>query len=706
MSRILMILAVIIAIPVIFMLGLLLLLDSPDYYRQQLAVTVQEQTGFELSIKGDLNWRYWPPIAIEITDVEIRLAGASTPLAKFNAAAVDLKLLPLLTGSSTLAVNGIFIDGLQINAVIDARGNANWEVSSDTTTPATLARDAPAVAGTATSSDKGIDLDITKIIITNSVINYENRSTNSHYKLDLHSFTTGSVSFNQPIEIQFDIGFEDVLADIRGTTTGTGRISFDNDFNRYTFSQLQLHNKVKMPAMAPLDLSLTINGFADLSAGTASLENTSFQMAELKGALSLDVKDLNNTPKLSGRLQVSPFNAKALLLKLNRTAIKTANPNALTNVSFSTNINGTTADIILDSIEATIDNSELKGRAELHLGDKINVRFDLEMDRIIASDYLPVPVAGVPASANAGKPSTTRREDSEVLPVDLLDEVDFRGVFSLQSLTYDRYTFTDLTTQIANAEHQLTVNLTALGYDGELKLDFEARSDRPSGKTSLDISGLNISKLTEFEWITGTLNLNSTTSFKGSKLSDVLASLNGTNRFSIDDGTLDVTPIKQVAALIDRLSDKSSGISAWPDQLPFEKLHGQHTLDHGIAADQQLNLQLENVTITGHGGVDYWQNTLLYDLNIVFEESADGPFQVSPLIAGVRWPLHCEGAMDASPETLCRPDHKAIETVVADLIKREFKRQGREKIARKIEEKIPDKLKEKAKKLLQGLFDR
>jgi|TARA_B100000315_G_scaffold59688_1_gene54153 AsmA protein len=719
MSRILIGLAVIVMIPIVFAVGLLLLLDSPEYYRQQLAATAQEQTGFELRINGDLNWRYWPPIAIDITDVEVLPTGADIPLASFSEASVDLKLLPLVTGSNAPAIDGFSIDGLELNALIDAQGNANWEVS-DVSVPSAPADRDPSATDSDTSSEEAIDLAIEQIEITNSVINYQDLSSNSQYRLDLHSLTTGSVVYDRPTQIRFDLSFEDKVVDARGTTTGSGQITFDSDFNRFEFSQLRLDNKIQVSEMAPMDLSLSINGNADLHAGTASLDDSSVQISELEGTLNLDVKDLNSSPQISGRLQVSPFNAKALLRTLNQPAIETANPNAGTNIAFSTDLSGSTEDISFDNIEATVDNSKLKGRMDVHMGDKIGVNFDLEMDRIIASDYLQAESAV--AAAPSGRPSaptaaeneaatqvneaaTQVSEDSEVIPVDLLDEYELGGEFRLHSVTYDTYTFNDLRAEVENANQRLNFKLRANGYDGEAKLDIEARTDKPGGRTSFDVSSINITKFTDFEWITGTLRLNSTTRFNGKMLSEVLESLDGTSKFTIEDGTLDITPIKRVASVIDSLREKSSGISEWPDKLPFEQLNGEHKLDHGIAADQKLNLQLENLTINGKGGVDYWQNTLLYDLNVVLDEAQAGQFQVNPSITGVRWPLHCEGAMDESPITLCRPDDKAIQIVAADLVKREVKRQGREKLQKKIEDKIPGRFKEKAKKLLKGLFD-
>ena len=81
------------------------------------------------------------------------------------------------------------------------------------------------------------------------------------------------------------------------------------------------------------------------------------------------------------------------------------------------------------------------------------------------------------------------------------------------------------------------------------------------------------------------------------------------------------------------------------------------------------------------------------------QESATSLFSVKPPLAGLRWPLHCAGAMDASPATLCLPNRKATQALVADIIKQELKRQGQEKLKARLPE-----LQDKAKELLKGLF--
>ncbi|MCZ6503687.1 MAG: hypothetical protein O6945_14385, partial [Gammaproteobacteria bacterium] len=215
---------------------------------------------------------------------------------------------------------------------------------------------------------------------------------------------------------------------------------------------------------------------------------------------------------------------------------------------------------------------------------------------------------------------------------------------------------------------------------------------------SIRLRQMDISKLTEFDWITGKVNVNSEFTFQGTMMSDPMETLDGTNQFTIEDGTLDITPVKQLAAAIDLLRGKQSSISQWPDKMPFEQLKGHHNIHHGTRENQSLGFTLENIQANGKGGFDYFANHLEYDIAIKLSETENSEYSVSPALANISWPLHCEGAMDASPTDLCSPDSKSVETLVKDIAKQELKRKGQKIIDEKVSEKL--------KNLLKGIFRR
>jgi len=257
-----------------------------------------------------------------------------------------------------------------------------------------------------------------------------------------------------------------------------------------------------------------------------------------------------------------------------------------------------------------------------------------------------------------------------------------------------------------NKQQKLTAQLSAQGYEGTVDIKLTADTGKQTtGTLTVNMTGLNVTQLTELQWITGTFNANSNTRFNGRMMSDILDSLDGTTNFTVDDGALDVASIKSLAAIIDRLRGKTSRISEWPDKMPFEHLEGVHTFSNGVADNQTFGFQLENLKVAGTGGYDYWQDYVDYDIQVTLEETDTGLFQVNPRLAGINWPLHCKGTLDRSPVEMCLADAGAIQKLAADAAKQEVKREAKKKAAEKIEEKVPEDMREDAKKLLKGLFN-
>jgi AsmA protein len=667
-------------------LGVVIAVDNPEYYREQIKTTAETETGFEIQINGDLNWRYWPPIAISIEDVDIRPIGSDTPLATLKSAAIDLKLLPLIFGGGNIAINGLNIDGLKLNAFIDEQGRGNWEVGNQAAESTDSNK-----TGSESASQDSLDLDIGAMSITNAAMSYIDESTGEHYEVILESLTTGAVSYSEQTPISFDLGLVDKVSGLSSKVNGKGGLSFNPSFTQFGLVELNIENSMKIPDMTDLNLKLTISGDINTAQGTASLSQLDFQLAELNGSVAVNVTDMNTTPKLDGQITIAPFNVKSLMKTLTQQEIKTTNPAALNAVSFSAKLGGNAENIKLTDISGKIDSSTITGRLALRTGSKLTSSFDLNLDQISVSDYLE-PTSE--ASSTATEQASTPAVDSEVLPLALLNENNINGKFTISQMMYETYTLSHFTTTIVNANQQLKVTASGKGYDGAINMEFVAKTgSNPSGRTNIQLEGMDVTKLAEFEALTGTIELNSNAKFSGVMLSEVLATLDGDSEFNIKDGTLDVKPIKNIAAVIDGLRGETSAVASWPDIMPFKSMVGSHQLNQGVAKNQQLNMTIENLSVSGTGGLDYWNDKLAYDMEVTLHESVDGQFTVGPAMAGIRWPLQCAGSMDATVAELCTPNSDTLSKLVAQILAKELQRQGTEK------------LKEKGKKFLKGLFN-
>ncbi len=581
------------------------------------------------------------------------------------------------------------IDGLEVNLLVDEKGNANWETQK-AERPETAAGEAAPSAETGDT----FALDITRIEITDTRVEYRDRSAGQHYVIDIPSISTGAVRYDEPVQLDARLILEDRIADISSNTTAAGQLTFDAGFNRFSVADMRLDNTMAIPDLPELALQTILTGEFDTVHQVARIEEGSLTLGPMNAAFSIEVNDLFGAPHYGGAFKSPPFDARELLPMLG-IEVKTANPDALSSVEFSANIAGELPAVRFEKVYARLDNSLIKGNVTTTLEDKIGVDFALDMDQLNATDYLepePAPSGAEDAPAGAGV------EDAEIIPVELLNEYDISGRLTIEALQYDTYNLSQAVLELDSKQEKLTAGVTAGGYEGDLELGLSADIGEPmSGRITADIDGINLTRLTEWEWITGTLNATSKTTFKGNMLSRILETIDGPTTFTIKDGTLDVTPIKALAAQIDAVRGKTSSISEWPDTMSFDRLEGQHRLNDGIAQNQVFGFRLENLNVAGTGGIDYWQNHLSYDIDVTLEDTQAGQFKVNPSLAGVAWPLHCEGALDESPVDSCRPDSDAVGRLVADLAKQEIKRKGEEKV---------EELRDKAKELLKGLFDR
>lgn len=701
MSRPLIIISTLVGIIVVGVVALMVVLDNPSAYKQRISSTFQDQTGYGLEINGDITWQYFPPIAIALTDIAVTTPKSTAPLASLKSANVDLKLIPLIFGGS-VEVSGLSVDGLTVNAEVDASGKGNWEVSTTEST-STSGDDETSE----TDAGDSLSVDIGGIDITNATVNYQDKSTNSDIVLSVTQFRTGPLGTGITTNIIGDLDFTDKISKLTANVSLAGKAAINESLDEFTLENFAITSTVNQPDSAPLTTTIKLNGKVNTRTGIAKLSNSELAMADLKLAFGIEATDIFGKTAIAGNISAPTFNAKQLLAALD-SPMETENPEALTKVSLDADIKGDLDRLKLTNLNLNLDQSKLKGVVTLILTAKTGIDFSLAIDKINASDYLEPDGDSASSSESAANTSTTAiaESDSEVIPVSTLKDIDVNGTFTISSLQYDTWNATDMKIKVNNLGQQLSVTGNANAYTGSIT--FKVASNY-TGKTTSTTStftgtGIDITKALEFEAITGSLELNANHTFKGHMMSDLVNSLNGKSTFNIADGTLDVRPIKKIAAIVDSLQGTKSGIAEWPDMLPFAFLKGDHNFNVGMIKDQTLTASIENMRITGKGGIDYFANTLIYDLEATLLETA-GQFKVNQSLTGVSFPLHCEGSLDAEVMALCLPDRSAITNMIKDLAAQEIKRQGTEAIQKKIDEQIPDELKEKAKGLLKGLFN-
>ncbi|MBK0002124.1 outer membrane assembly protein AsmA [Erwinia sp. S38] len=111
MKRLITTLAILLVVMVAGMTALVLLVN-PNDFRAYMAQQVEQRSGYQLALKGELRWHVWPQLSILSGPVTLTAQGASQPVLSAENMRLDVNLLPLL--SHQLSVKQVMLK----NAVV------------------------------------------------------------------------------------------------------------------------------------------------------------------------------------------------------------------------------------------------------------------------------------------------------------------------------------------------------------------------------------------------------------------------------------------------------------------------------------------------------------------------------------------------------------------------------------------------------------
>ncbi|OKP53355.1 outer membrane assembly protein AsmA [Serratia marcescens] len=155
MRRLLTTLAILLVVVVAGMSALVLLVN-PNDFRGYMVKKVEQKSGYQLTLEGDLRWHIWPQLSILAGRMTLTAPGAKAPVVSAENMRLDVKLLPLL--SHQLFVKQVMLK----NAVI--RLTPDSEEHSQVDAPI-----APAGSGT-DAADAAWKFDIDDLRVVDSLL--------------------------------------------------------------------------------------------------------------------------------------------------------------------------------------------------------------------------------------------------------------------------------------------------------------------------------------------------------------------------------------------------------------------------------------------------------------------------------------------------------------------------------------------------------
>jgi AsmA protein len=705
---------------IVIALALVLIFVDPNDYREDIEQFVERETGRDLTLTGDIKLSVFPWIALELGPASLGDAPGfgDEPFASIQEARVSVRLLPLLRGK--VEVGNVRLVGARVRLITDEQGRNNWadlggedDASADeskTDTPTEL----PTIAG---------------LEVRDAAIVMENRQEKSRQTIRDFNLKTGRLQSGEPFDLETDFVFDqepemsahvrltaNVTADLERNAHRLAKPEIDVTITGQGYPQKGVPIAIRADSLEAdvaqelyrlVALNVTTNwageGFPqagvpitlaakDFNANLAkqTLELTALDMnvagAHITGALTGE--EILDAPRLRGPLKLDPVSLREWLPKLGVEVPTTEDPKVLEKFSFSSNVALTKTSAELAEIVVQLDDTTAKGMFGVADFDSNALRFDLNVDRINADRYLPPPTE---------EPETKGEEPPTEIPVEMLRSLNARGQLTVGEAIFAGMTFSKLRLGVNARDGKVRFHPSeASMYGGQYRGDISIDATGQVARVSLDehVSGIDFAPLFkdffETDRVSGKGNLNLKLTGSGKTTDDIMKTLDGVLDFKVADGALEGTDLwyeirRARAVLRQQPVPERTG----PARTPFTALTGTGTMKNGVLTNNDLNVAMQYLKVTGQGTVDIPNDALDYRLMATVlkipREEADAE-QMQELV-DAQIPIKVTGAL-TDPKV--RPD---LEGYLKGKVKERVD-QEKEKLEEKVKEKLGDKLKD------------
>jgi AsmA protein len=695
------ILGAFIGLLIVVVLAFVFLVDA-NKFKPRIEAIARDQ-GIALQINGDLGWNLWPSLGVAVNEVRVAaLEAPDQPIAEIKQASLLLALMPLFSGE--FKVDHIAVDGATASLKVDAAGKGNWEALIKSNNPAPAPQPAPA-------TDANLKLDIHHVSLSNSRLDYSEAQSGQAIALRDLNVSMSDVNLRAapfPMEMSF-------VAEL--TPTGSDKLEL----------QAKLSNNISVDS-----------AFSNikLDDGKLQLDVKAKESASLELRYSLALSDLKNDLTYDGQLTLAETNARKLLAALG-IKLDTADKDALSKLTFSSNINGTAKKIKLDNLHLIMDSTTFKGSVAVTDFTTSALKLVLDGDKINVDHYLPPSaqekLAPAVADAPASPPVQSQTEDTQ-LPIDMLRELNVNAKVALQAMTISNIDLENVAFKVLAKNGMVEPELSAKAYSGTIttKGQLDARGSQAQLQFDAGVVGLELEPLLKDQemdskfGLQGAVQVRALGTAQGNSVNQLFKSLRSNANFS--GAQVRVSPInleQQFCKLVNLVNKTDDQNQTWAAYTEMTELSGSVKIRDQIVTIDTFKAGVEKLQLGSTGKINLATDE--YDIylplkllksksdTVTAEQVAVTTSAGGCSIGSQYWLerglelLRCRGSLDEiNPLSDCRPDSALLTELTKDYAVYKLKEKHGAKYEEKKEElkEKQEELKEKVEKEKTRLFDK
>jgi AsmA protein len=649
----------------VFAIAAIAFLVPQDVVRDQAIALVKQQTGRDLTVRGETSFAFYPGIGVALDDVTLSnppdMGGG--PMLRMESLTLNLKLLPLLTRS--VEVERFVLVRPVFDLRVDARGRRNWDFSN-------RRADAPATPGEAAvrqavKAEKpafikaqagGVggglvqNIHLGTMRIEEGVVLYANAINGASHRLDAVNVSLRQEALSAPLAAEGNLVWRGEKVDFEGEV-GSPTALLRGGASAIGMAFQAPPAKATFKGQVVAGDAVSVEG--DVTGDTPSVRD----LADWAGNALPHGKGLGPA-KFSGRVK---FAGQVL---------------TFTNAHFS-----------LDGM-----NGQGNGSVSLK-GAKPYLRAALALDKLDLNAYLG-PAGSAPPPR---RPSVTLPNPGELRPeadatpkegqsltdfIKQLDQdspkpqvrawsqraIDFAALNAIDAdlnvntgaLLYEKLKVSASAVSASLKNGVMTANLNKValyGGSGTGRVTLNGARAVPALALAFDLKGMSalpfLKDWIDFKWISGRANLVVNLSGSGRTQQQMVASLQGNGSLRFADGAIEGI---NIPAMVRGL--KQGQFGGWNSnergKTDFSSLTGTFTMQNGVTSNRDLNLVGPLIRMTGEGSIDLPREQIDYALLPRLVASVEGQGSQKEL-GGLVIPLRIRGRLD-NPKV--EPDLKKI----------------------------------------------
>jgi len=517
-------------------------------------------------------------------------------------------------------------------------------------------------------------------------------------KISLPNFSIENNVLSMPkLSIDYDVdgGKDFALEKIKGQlnlTDLTGDIT-NQSFNA---KQIALNADVKGEQIPNGSATIALNTSAniDLKKQTAELPKLSLKLLDLTASGQVKATQITSDAVVNANIDIAQTNLRELLKQLKVTLPEMSDSKTLTKFATSLGVqfNSKNQAVKVNNLKLTLDDSQLTGNASVSQFSAPNINYNLALNSINVSRYLPPKKEQPTPAAEAKDAPETKIE----LPVDLLRKLTINGTIKVGSVTYDKLNPKNIVMTTKAAKGNLTINpLKADIFKTQAVviagLDVRGKTPKYSVKTNtnnLPIGDVLLAVAdTDKLQGTGSVDANITTS--GELISEFKKNLNGTAKVNLKDGAIKGFNLAQtIRDAQAKISGKAASVQDKEEQTDFSSLIADVTIKNGVVNTNTLSAQAPFMRINGSGTADIANEKLNYlvKTKIVASDKGQGGEDLKDL-NGLTIPVRLKGDLTDPSISL------DLASLIEGKAKAELEKK-KDKVVKEAQKKVEEKLKD------------